>query len=109
MISHAAIITECGVTITGKCHADCFREGTLRGLKLLSAVDNQGFLCNKGIFHRRHEAAHVAFICGQIDKKVKILFSEELWCERDGGKYDYNPITGYYLREAQSSAENKER
>lgn len=44
-------------------------------------VDNsaQGFYTSKGRFVDRKEAAKIAYNCGQIDKQVDVLFSEDLY------------------------------
>jgi hypothetical protein len=97
LILHAAVKTECGQIIFGKCHADCFHKGSNIGYKMSQKADDQGFLSNKANYLTREEAAKIAIGNGQIDTKTSYLFSEDLWSPRYNGKYSYDDIKGYVL------------
>jgi len=99
-IRHAAVRTKCGMTLLGKCHADCFMQGDKTGFKMSSRAEDQGFITSLGRFVGREEAADVALAAGQVAESVKILFSEDLWSEEYKGKFKYNPIDGYHNTDA---------
>ena len=40
---------------------------------------HQGFVTNDGFFVTREEAAEIAFLCGQLRRPKRALFSEDLW------------------------------
>lgn len=98
-IQHAAVKTkdESGF-LKGKCHADCFRAGAELGLAMSSRAICQGFVTSSGRYVDREEAARIAHAAKQIDEPHRILFSEDLWSERSGGRYDYDKDTGYKPR-----------
>jgi hypothetical protein len=96
-IRHAAVKTKCGMILLGKSHGDCFMQGDKTGLKMSSAADDQGFMTSEGRFVERPEAAQLALSAGQISTQAFILFSEDLWCEKDGGKFQYSHAEGYHL------------
>lgn len=96
LIKHAAVISESGMVFLGKCHADCFHQAFNVRVKMSSGSEKQGFFTNKGRFVGRSEAADIALAAKQIDKPIKILFSEDLWSKSDGGKFNYDSIDGYY-------------
>ena len=98
LIKHAAVKATNGMILLGKCHADCFYQGSNIGLKMSSKATDQGFFTNKGRYVDRTEGAKIAVTSGQVIKPCSFLFSEDLWCERDGGLYQYDQIKGYYGR-----------
>ena len=49
------------------------------GKELLKQRDAQGFFTSNNRFVDRKEAAKIAFECGQINKEVEVLFSENLY------------------------------
>jgi hypothetical protein len=61
-------------------------------------ADDQGFLTNLDRYVNRIEAAKIAINAGQVNDSIKILFSEDLWNEPDGGRYDYCELNGYMSR-----------
>ncbi len=95
-ISHAAIrLTDPPYTIfTGKHHGECFKKYNTKNPKA-----DQGFVTNTGEFVKRSTAAVIAFTAGQIDKIPTVLFSEDFWSPMYKGKHDYEPKTGYVLKE----------
>lgn len=97
-ITHASVKTKCGMVLLGRSHADCFHQGNNTGLELSSKPDDQGFFTSHGRFVSRAEGAGIAFSAGQTLDQKHHLFSEDLWCERDGGRFDYNHIDGYHER-----------
>lgn len=97
-IIHAAVKSVDGRIFFGKCHGDCFFKAHAMSVKMSSKADHQGFLTNKGRFVNRKEAAEIASFQGQVDTPTTILFSEDLWSERDGGKYNHDEIKGYVLK-----------
>lgn len=75
MIIYSAIKKD-GVIYTGKRHHNIINNANPRGsLK----GGTQGFVDENNNFFTREEAAEIAFNTGQIQKKVKRLFSEDLW------------------------------
>jgi len=94
-IAHAAILMTNRIIIFGKDHGDCF-ERSPKG----SHSKVQGFLTNKYRFVNRKEAASIAFQAKQIEtiEPNQILFSEEMWCPKNGGKHKYNKKIGYILK-----------
>lgn len=99
LIKHAAVKSVDGQIFMAKQHADCFGKAHYIKVKLSSKAEDQGFVTNKGRYLTRGEAAKLALESGQIDKVTPILFSEDLWCPTYEGKYDYDHIKGYLLRE----------
>lgn len=100
-ITHAAVLTaEHGWPIMGKCHADCFTKGAASGFEMSPRALEQGFITSKGRFVTRADGYHVAFEAGQIDKKngntQMILVSELLWRKKDGGRFKYDHVKGFY-------------
>ena len=69
-----------GVVIAGRRHHNIF--ATLSALKI-NRLDLgfpvQGFITNDNYFVNRKKAAEIAFKANQIDKKLKYLFSEDLY------------------------------
>lgn len=100
---HAAVITEDPAyfirALLGKQHADCFEQAREMKIKLSSKAKDQGFVTSMGRYVQRGEAAEIAWNAGQTNVKHKLLFSEDIWCERHGGKLDYDPVKGYHPRE----------
>lgn len=96
-ILHAAVKAENGMILLGKCHADCFHQGYNLGLNMSKDPDDQGFMTNTGKYVNRIQAATIAVNACQVSHGIATLFSEFLWCERDGGSYHYDSIKGYYL------------
>lgn len=95
-IRHAAVKSECGKFILlGKRHADCFEQGFYTGIKMSQRADDQGFVTSQGRYATRKQAAHLAKKAKQVKDTVVVLFSEDLWCEKDGGAYHYDNIKGY--------------
>lgn len=98
LIKHAAVKSEKGDIFIGKCHADCFHKGYELQIKMSTDRDAQGFITDSGRFICRGEAAILALENGQITKHTPILFSEDLWCNRDNGKHEYNEVEGYFIK-----------
>lgn len=99
MILHSAVKSDCGTIIMrGKSHADCFIKGKINNIKMSKRAIDQGFSTNKREFIDREIAANVARRAGQVDKNIKILFSEDLWSKQSGGKYEYAEEIGYFVR-----------
>lgn len=102
-IKHAAIRTLEGLIFIGKDHAQCFRTAQAVNAVLLSQAMAQGFLTNKARFVDREEAATIAINSNQLPegslvKEQKILFSEDLWSEQYCGRYNYDAVNGYILK-----------
>lgn len=76
MIKLAAIRRESGELFTGRNHSECYRKMREKGLPKESCV--QGFVTSDGVFVDRESAAQIAFLSGQIKKKLSTLFSEDL-------------------------------
>lgn len=74
-IKCAAIIRSDGVVVEGKSHADCIMDSPLGTCKDRSI---QGFITNEDKFVDRVRAGRIAFVAGQIPKRVSVLFSEDL-------------------------------
>lgn len=98
-ILHASVIAKDGRIFFGKCHADCFYKGQAMGVAMSSKSNHQGFITNKGRYVDRQEAAQIAFQQKQIDLETGYLFSEDMWSDRDNGKYDHDEINGYVLKQ----------
>lgn len=87
-IKHAAVKAKNGMVLLGKCHADCFFQGSSVGLKMSSRSEDQGFFTNKGRYVNRKLAARIARRAKQLDmkdkrrKKVSHLLSEDIWYQR---------------------------
>jgi len=96
-IKHAAVRTKEGWVFMGKQHADCHHAITNAGFNPCTKADSQGFVTNKGRYVDRKEGGAIAFKANQIDKPTSMLFSEDLWSPRHGGKYGYCSIRGYVL------------
>jgi hypothetical protein len=62
--------------ISGYRHCDILSQF---GREVITSPDAQGFMTSKGRFVNRHEAAQIAFECGQISKNMNILSSEDLY------------------------------
>jgi len=75
-------ITE-GVVVCGFRHPNVIGIVHALSTKPSSAFDYakvvQGFLSSKNRFLTREEAADIAFVAGQIDTKIKRLYSEDLY------------------------------
>lgn len=94
-ITHAAVLSKDGKTMkVGKQHADCFRafENIDDASEKAKA---QGFFTSLGRYVDRTEAAKIAAAARQVPKGTDFLFSEDLWSERHGGKFNYDPKKGY--------------
>ncbi|MFW6024999.1 MAG: hypothetical protein ACOCRX_01525 [Candidatus Woesearchaeota archaeon] len=90
-IAFAAIKIKDGTILKGKSHSEIINNaewGTCKGSKII-----QGFLTSKNRFVNREKAALIAFESQQIQKKVRILFSEDLWVKNN---YKYHKDIGYY-------------
>ena len=99
-IKHAAVMADNGWIFIGKCHADCFHKMANINLKPYHSSKGQGFVTSKGRFVFRDKALLIAKNAMQVhEDKKKFLFSEDMWCDRDGGKYDYDEIEGYILKD----------
>lgn len=72
---------EKGLVLTGMRHHHCY--ATLKMLQIckVNNVGNtiEGFITSFGRFVDRVEAAEIAYNCGQIDEKINVLFSENLF------------------------------
>ena len=100
VIKHAAVRSKDGMIFLGKCHADCFHQGHACGVKMSQDPLDQGFFTNLGRYVTRTEAAQIAIAAKQVsEKKTGVLFSEELWSEREGGQFSYSTTEGYTLKE----------
>jgi lactam utilization protein B len=97
-ITHAAVKTECGLIMLGKCHADCFHKAHHTGLKASKKALDQGFMTNKGKYVDRMKAAKIAKAQKQILSRTTVLCSEDLWSPRDNGLYNYDYVLGYILK-----------
>lgn len=98
-ITHAAVKSKKRKLILfGKSHAECFHKGYYSGIEMSSKADDQGFMTSRGRFVIRPRAAALAWKSKQTNKKLKVLFSEDLWSEHSGGKYNYDHIKGYVLK-----------
>ena len=96
-IKHAAVKATNGMIMFGKCHADCFYQGTNIGLEMSKGADAQGFITSKGRFVTRKVAARIAKKAKQLDpkdkRKVSHLLSEDIWYQTD--RFTYNQMLGY--------------
>lgn len=77
---------EKGVVLCGHRHPHCiYQMKALTGMRTVSRGENavgaheQGFLTNKNRFVSREEAAIIAYIAGQIDKRKQTLYSEDIY------------------------------
>jgi hypothetical protein len=95
-ITHAAIKSECGLILIGKCHADCFQQGRYTGIKLSQRAKDQGFMTSAGRYVDREDGARIAVSANQVNSSITFLFSEDLWSPHSGGKYKYDYVKGYY-------------
>lgn len=68
-----------GRIFTGIRHAECILKVIGNDSSIRVFQEEQGFVTDAGVFLSRKDAAEHAFICGQIDKKLDTLFSEDLW------------------------------
>jgi len=99
LIKHAAVKALNGMILLGKCHAECFEQGFHSGIKMSKRAHDQGFITSHGRFVSRSEARLLAIEAGQIKQmeySYSLLFSEELWSEESGGRFNYCYIRGYY-------------
>lgn len=100
LIKHAAVKSLNGdMILLGKCHAECFQQGFHSGIKMSKKAHDQGFITSNGRFVSRSEACLIAIGTGQITQiegSYTLLFSEELWSEESGGRFNYCYIRGYY-------------
>ena len=97
-ITHAAVLTNKGYAVLGKCHADCFYSGKNTGLKMSNKSDDQGFFTSRGRYVNRILAARIAKKAGQLDpssnRKVYALLSEDIWHQR--ARFEYSQVRGYF-------------
>ena len=100
-IAHAAIkLTEHPYTVfVGKHHEECYKKYNTKNPKA-----DQGFVTNTGKFVNRSTAAVIAVNAGQIERVPRELFSEDFWSPMYAGKYDYEPETGYVLKEVKDDS-----
>jgi hypothetical protein len=96
-ILHAAVKTTNGFICIGKCHADCFFQGRMMGMKMSKRSAAQGFMTSRGRFVRREEAARIAKRRNQVVKdgkrrRIVSLISEDIWYRED---IIYCPMRGY--------------
>lgn len=103
-IKHAAVKSKEGMIFLGKCHGDCFMQAHNCNVDMSSKALDQGFFTNQGRYVDRDEGAKIAVTSGQVTKPCSFLFSEDLWCERDGGLYQYDQIKGYHIRSDKTSS-----
>jgi hypothetical protein len=68
-----------GIVVCGRRHHNCLIIFTQFSYDRDKTKFKQGFLTNTDRFVTRKEAAHIAYKCGQINKQLKTLFSEDLW------------------------------
>lgn len=75
-----------GIVVTGHRHGQCiWTVACLTGLRTPTNAEDgvgdheQGFLTNSNRFVDRKEAAIIAYNAKQIDKEIKILYSEDLY------------------------------
>lgn len=97
VIRHAAVKSVDGWIFLGKSHAECFGKAHYIGIKMSKKADDQGFVTSEGRFVSRGEAAVIAIDADQVDRDIKILFSEDLWSRQEGGFHNYDEIKGYVL------------
>ena len=92
-ITFAAIMRPDNCIMYGKSHSDVINR-IPRGL---CSSAGQGFWTSNNRFVGRSEAYSIAWKAKQIVaiNKTGSLVSEMLWCETDGGKYDYDSKLGY--------------
>lgn len=74
-IKEAAIMDTNGKIYTGRRHHEIFKIMPRKMIK----DHTQGFMTDDGRFVTRVEAADIAFICGQTDRIIHPLTSEDLW------------------------------
>jgi len=101
IISHAAIMRNDGVVITGKSHPDIIKISPLGTCKYGS---EQGFVTNHGDFVNRKTAMEIAEMAEQIkpeniDNGRFALLSEDIWSDRVNGDWTYDEEKGYVLRD----------
>lgn len=100
VIKHAAVISDQGWIFLGKCHADCFYQMRNIGVESPKGSFNQGFVTNHGRFVPRNRALGIAVAAGQCERgPADCLISEMLWSDRDAGKFSYDSINGYTLKQ----------
>lgn len=99
-IAHAAIKLENGTIYKGKHHKECFTKCPIYNPRAI-----QGFLTDGGVFVNREGAAQIAFDSGQLNKLPDILFSEDFWSPKYGGKFYYDSEKGY--RRLEKNTEKK--
>ena len=100
VIKHAAVISDQGWIFLGKCHADCFHQMRNVGVSNPKGSFNQGFVTNHGRFVPRNRALDIAVAAGQCERgPADCLISEMLWSDRDEGKFNYDSIQGYTMKD----------
>lgn len=99
-IKHAAVKAVDGRIMIGKNHGECFAKGYYMKIEMSPKADDQGFLTSfNGEFVDRFKASEIAYTCGQTDDKKQLLFSEDIWSSESNGKYFYDQLEGYKLKE----------
>ena len=69
-----------GIILCGWRHPCIIAQmNALTGLRQCEVSEVQGFLTSENRFVTRPEAADIAFAAGQIDRKKRFLFSEDLY------------------------------
>ena len=96
VIKHAAVKAVAGFIVLGKSHAECFNKAYDHGVKMSSKSKDQGFYTSKDRYVDRHTGADIAVKAGQVPDNIFILFSEDLWSPKDGGRFKYDSIEGYH-------------
>lgn len=99
VIKHAAVMSDQGWIFLGMNHANCFMQMRNIGVHEPQGSFNQGFVTNLGRYVPRNRALDIAVEAGQCERIGDSLISEMLWDEKDGGKYNYNSVQGYFLYE----------
>lgn len=104
-ITFAAVRREDNVIIYGRDHSECLGRTPCR----YASKAKQGFVTDRWRFVGRDEALTIALTAGQITypSAGTGLISEMLWCERDGGRYDYDSTEGYVERGISSECSDK--
>lgn len=98
-ILHAAVKSKDGWVFIGKCHADCFHKMRNINIEASPKAIDQGFVTSEGRFVDRKEGAFLARCCGQVNERVNILFSEDMWHPKHNGIHTYCEIKGYQENE----------
>ena len=100
IVKRAAYIRNDGVIAVGRSHYEIIRDSPKGTCK---AGATSGFVDNNDKFITREEAYQIALKAGQLvlEKIVKngdYLLSEEIWSDRENGKWTYDEELGYVLR-----------